>query len=296
MNFFANITVISDEVSQDLPDLIRFVKDFSLPGVELRSMFGRVFKDLTAADIYEIKAVARGEGWKVFGCASPVFKCDLDDMSAVQEHLEVFRRSVDVAQDLDCDLIRVFTFLRRSEAENASRLPQVAGYLQKLAVIAERTHVRIGVENEASCIVGNGTEITALCALMSDPCLGIVWDPCNALYVAGVASDFNVEFAKFSARVYHVHVKDAFRLASVSESVSVVAMPIGLGDVGWRHHFSELQRSNYVGSLSLETHWRTVPMHAEELHLPGGYKFSHGGEEASRVCLHNLREMLRYLK
>jgi hypothetical protein len=121
MNFPAQFTIISDEVSQDLPVLIRFVKEFNLPGIELRSMFGRAFKDLTPADIAEVKRVARGEGWKIFGCSTPVFKCEIDDAAAVQAHLEEFKRSLGVAQELDCDLLRVFTFLRRSPAENAAR-------------------------------------------------------------------------------------------------------------------------------------------------------------------------------
>ena len=58
MNFPARFTVISDEISQDLPDLVRFAKEFALPGYELRSMFGRAFKDLTPADIAEVKRVA----------------------------------------------------------------------------------------------------------------------------------------------------------------------------------------------------------------------------------------------
>ena len=67
MKFPEQFTVISDEVSQDLPDLVRFAKEFNLPGYELRSMFGRAFKDLTPADIKEIGKVARGEGWRIFG-------------------------------------------------------------------------------------------------------------------------------------------------------------------------------------------------------------------------------------
>ncbi|MGH7945196.1 MAG: hypothetical protein ACREF9_09325 [Opitutaceae bacterium] len=44
--------------------------------------------------------------------------------------------------------------------------------------------------------------------------------------------------------------------------------------------------------LSLETHWRVNAIAEEKLHLPAGYDFSNGGEEASRICLHNLRALL----
>lgn len=292
MKFPARFTVISDEISQDLPDLIRFVQEFSLPGLELRSMFGRAFKDLTPADLAEIKHVARGEGWKIFGCSSPVFKCDIDDAAAVRAHVEEFKRSLGVALELDCDLIRVFTFLRRSAVENATLLPRVAAHLNELAALAAGTAVRIGVENEHSCIVGTGPEAAAICAALPDPRFGIVWDPCNVLYVPGAPAEAAAGFADFSHRLHHIHVKDARRVSPAPGALSAVAMPVGLGDVGWRAHLAAIQQSRYQGNFSLETHWRVIQIAEADLHLPAGYGFSRGGELASRVCLHNLRELL----
>ena len=83
MKFPDNITIISDEVSQDLPVISAFVREFRLPGIELRSLNGRAFKDLTRADVAEVAAASRAEGWRVVGCATPVFKCDLDDPAAI---------------------------------------------------------------------------------------------------------------------------------------------------------------------------------------------------------------------
>jgi sugar phosphate isomerase/epimerase len=292
MKFPAQFTVISDEISQDLPVLVRFVKEFNLPGLELRSMFGRAFKDLTAADVAEIKQTARGEGWKIFGCSSPVFKCDLDDAAAVRAHLDEFKRSLAVAQDLDCDLIRVFTFLRRTPAENAALLPRVVEQLQKLAALAVGTKIRVGLENEHSCILGTGLEAAVFLAALPDPRFGIVWDPCNVLYVPGAPEHATAGFAAISSRIHHIHVKDARRITPKPGALPAVASPVGLGDVGWKSHLAAIARSGYAGYFSLETHWRVIQIAEADLHLPAGYGFSRGGEEASRICLHNLREIL----
>lgn len=292
MNFPARFTVISDEISQDLPDLVRFAKEFGLPGYELRSMFGRAFKDLTPADIAEVKRVAEGEGWRIFGCSSPVFKCDLDDAAAVRAHVEEFRRTLGVAHELGCDLIRVFTFLRRSAAENAAALPRIVEHLGALAAAAQGTSVRIGVENEASCIIGTGLEAAELIRHLPDPRFGIVWDPCNVLYTPGAPADATAGFAALRGRIHHIHVKDARRVAPKPGCHPAVAAPVGLGHVGWTAHLAEIARSGYAGRFSLETHWRVIPIAEADLHLPAGYGFSRGGEEASRICLHNLREIL----
>ena len=78
MKFPSAYTVISDEVSQDLAVVRAFVREFQLPGIELRSLNGRAFKDLTREDVAAVAAAAREDGWKVFGCSTPVFKCAVE--------------------------------------------------------------------------------------------------------------------------------------------------------------------------------------------------------------------------
>lgn len=292
MNFPARFTIISDEVSQDLPDIVRFVKEFELPGIELRSMFGRAFKDLTPADVAEIKRVASNEGWKIIGCASPVFKCDIDDTAAIAAHVDQFKRSLAVAHELGAGIVRVFTFLRRSAAETQRLLPRIAQHLEELRTAAAGSKVTIGIENEASCMIGTAAESAAICRALPNPQFGIVWDPCNVLYVPDVRIEATADFAALAGRIAHIHVKDARSVAPQPGHHPAVASPVGLGDVGWRRHLAQIAQSGYQGMFSLETHWRVVQIAEADLHLPAGYGFSRGGEVASRVCLHNLRELL----
>ncbi len=292
MEFPSSCTIISDEVSQDLPDIVRFTREFRLPGIELRSMFGRAFKDLTPVDLAEVKRTAVGEGWKIFGCSSPVFKCDLNDAATVRAHVTEFRRSLDVARSLGCDLVRVFTFLRRSPEENRAALPRIVEHLGELRTIAEGSGVRIGIENEHSCIVATGAEVQALCAALPDPQFGIVWDPCNVIYVPAATGPAAEGFAAFVGRVFHIHLKDAKRGHATAGGSAAAAAPLGQGDVGWPAHLAEIQGLGYRGMLSLETHWRVVELSEKELHIPAGYAFSKGGETASRRCLETLRGWL----
>ena len=287
------LTIISDEISQDLAEVTQFVREFRLPGIELRSIFGRAFKDLSSADVATIAKTATDEGWRVFGCATPVFKCDLDDAAAIREHLDIFRRSLDVACRLGSDFVRVFTFLRQSSAAgNRAALPRVAEHLAQLVEIARGMPVRIGVENELSCIVATTEELTPVFSKLDQPAIGIVWDPCNILYLPDEPPPAWDGFAALASRVIHVHVKDAVRRTRPGAALRATSVPVGLGDVGWRSHLPEILRCGYEGLFSLETHWRVTELAEEELHLPSGHAFSHGGAEASRVCLHNLVALL----
>jgi sugar phosphate isomerase/epimerase len=292
VSFPGAVTIISDEVSQELPEIARFAREFGLPGIELRSVFGRAFKDFTADDIAAVRRMADGEGWKIFGCASPVFKCELDDAAAVEAHVGIFKRSVAVARELNCDLVRVFTFLRQPGDENGGRIARIAGQLERLREIAAEAGVRIGVENEHSCAVATSRELGALFARLPDPRFGIVWDPCNVLYLPQGRAEAPGAFAALAAHVFHVHIKDAVRRPSGADGAHATAMPVGLGDVDWRGHLAAIRRSGYRGMLSVETHWRTEQLDEKSLHLPAGYAFSKGGIDASRTCLRNLQALL----
>lgn len=293
MTFPDRFTFISDEVSQELPVLRAFVREFKLPGIELRSLNGRAFKDLTKDDVAGVAAAAREEGWKIFGCSTPVFKCALDDAKAIAEHREIFKRSLEVARTLNCDLLRIFTFLRQPNPLEPTRLARASEHLRGLVDLAQGSGVRIGIENEHSCLTGTVEEMEAILAGLPKESVGAIWDPCNVLYIQGATPPSSDNLTRLAPRLFHVHVKDAVRRPTTKpDELIAVGTPVGVGDVNWRGHLRALRQAGYRGMLSLETHWRLHAVDEKSLHLPAGYGFSHGGEVASRTCFHNLKAIV----
>jgi len=284
-------SIVSDEISQDPAVVARFVRDFKLSGFELRSMFGHAFKDLTPSEVTEVRSLAAGEGWRIHGCATPVFKCELDDGAAIRADLDVFRRSLVVARELGCNLVRVFTFLRRPEALSDETVGRITAHLVTLADLAAAAGVRLGIENESSCRIGSGGELLRLAEKLVHPAAGWIWDPCNVLYVPGEAGPATAGFADLVPRIFHIHVKDAVRAPAGPGALLARSIPVGDGDVGWSRHFPEIRRSGYPGLLSLETHWRRTALDEKILHLPAGEAFSAGGDEASRICMTRMSEL-----
>ena len=304
MKFPDNITIISDEVSQDLPVISAFVREFRLPGIELRSLNGRAFKDLTPSDIAEVNTASRAEGWRVVGCATPVFKCDLDDTTAIAAHRDIFKRSLEVAHELNADLLRVFTFLRTPHPAEPAKQQRVIEHLHGLVALAAGSGIRLGVENEHSCLAATADETLAIIAPLPADCVGAIWDPCNVLYVPGAAPATPADLVRLAPRLFHLHVKDALRHTAttapgahspLTSAHIATGTPVGLGEVNWRAHLRALRTTGYSGLLSLETHWRLEKIDEKLLHLPAGHAFSHGGEVASRTCLHNLKSLLETL-
>lgn len=279
---WCKLAILTDEVSQELDEVIRFAKEMKLDGIEVRSLFGRAFKDLTKTDLELIAAKARDAGLAIVGCAAPVFKCDLDSPKEIAEHVDLFKRSVDAAHILGTDMVRVFAFLRRSHPATSDDLARAATHFPQLLKMVHGTGIRVGIENEASCIVGNGAETAEfLRHLPSVPELGVVWDPCNCLYLEGDNDPIRDDFPLVADRTIHVHIKDARREGTKPAPICV---ELGKGQLDFPRHFRDLKARGYRGWITLETHWRVVPLDAETQHLPAGYGFSANAEPASRIC------------
>lgn len=95
---WCRLAIITDEVSQELDDVLRFATEFKLDGIEVRSLFGHAFKDLTRDALELIAKKTRDAGLAIAGVATPVFKCDLDSHADIAAHVELFKRSVEAAQ------------------------------------------------------------------------------------------------------------------------------------------------------------------------------------------------------
>ena len=284
---WCRLAILTDEVSQELEDVLRFAKEMQLDGIEVRSLFGRAFKDLTKEDLKRIAAAAKDAGLAIAGAASPVFKCNLDAPNEIAEHVELFKRSVEAAQILGTDLVRVFAFLRRSHPATADDLKRAASHIPKLLDVVQGTNIRIGIENEASCIVGNAAETAEFWRHLPDSRqLGVVWDPCNCLYLEGEEDPIHDGFPLIADQVIHVHIKDASR---DGRKPAPLCIEIGTGDLDFPGHLADLKTRGYRGWITLETHWRLVPLDAETQHLPAGYGFSANAEPASRICMQHLK-------
>ena len=129
--------------------------------------------------------------------------------------------------------------------------------------------MRIGIENEASCMMATGGETERLLRSAADPRLTVVWDPCNVLYVPGFAGTATQGFAQIAARVGHIHIKDAVRTPQGAE-----ARKLGEGDVGWKEHLDRpqwIRRTSVTGdALANEGAGRGCAPSAGRLWFLGG--------------------------
>lgn len=285
--------VITDEVSQELDDVLRFARDFRLDGIEIRSLWNKPPHLLSDDEVALIKDKCAAEGIAICGIASPVFKCDVENDEEVAEHVKILERCLELADIWKAPTIRVFTGWRR---ENNIELLPLVGQLfrEKLLPLVENKPVVLGIENEYSTNVADGGECSQFLAEVESDKVTLVWDPCNILYMPVSDDPFEVDYPKVRGRVGHYHIKDAVRVKDGEPPAESVA--VGDGQARLQDTLKALHQDGYRGWVSLETHWRMQQKLGEDVtRSPMGADFSANAEPASRECMKRLKSWLEEL-
>ncbi|MEM2849482.1 MAG: sugar phosphate isomerase/epimerase family protein [Candidatus Bathyarchaeia archaeon] len=284
------LSVISDEVSQDLNDLIVFAREFSLDGLEIRTLFNRKPHELV--DLAgSIRTSLRNAGLEVSAVASPVFKSNIDDEAEYKQHLKIFEHCVELAKTLDTSIIRVFTFWKKNGIEQV--VDRIVELYQPLIDAARSEGVILGVENEPSTYASNGLRLSKFLWKVGTKTVKAIWDPGNDIWDPEGEKPYPDGYNYVRNNVVHVHVKDGVRKGPGG---SHEFTPVGEGEVNYREQLKALAFDKYRGYLSLETHWRPrVKLEESKVLMPGGAEYSRLGFEASRICMRNLVNMLREL-
>lgn len=285
------LSVISDEISQDFQRVADVCREFSIPMVEPRSVWDTAPHKLSDQQVAEMTRILDAAGMGVCAIASPFLKCDLGDADQYAEHLGILRRCIEIGRILGTNVIRGFTFWKTGPAEAVWQ--QILDAFEEPIRICEEEDVYLGIENEASTHIATAAEAERLYADLGTDRVKAIWDPANEVYAEDGELPFPDAFERMKPNLIHVHIKDAVRTPKAAEPARCVPVGIG-GYIDYLGQFRALIEMGYEGACSLETHWRPARQLDEDLlNRPGGAAFSEGGEYASRVCLENIREMIK---
>ncbi len=251
------LSVITDEISQNLERALSVCEDLQLGTVEVRAVGGANIVTHDQSSLERIKAILENRGFDVCAISSPFLKCHLREDGAPQgathfarpasreEQWDILGRSLGVARLLGAPVVRVFSFWR--VADPASVRDEVARVLAEAAGRAREEGVELALENEHTCNAGTGAEAGRILDLISSPPLGVVWDPGNEAMLG--SEPFPGGYSHVRGRVTHVHLKDVDSEGNWSK--------VGTGVIDYPGQLRALADDGYEGVLSLETHYET---------------------------------------
>jgi len=281
------LAVFTDEVSQDPNRVVAFAKEFGLDGVELRSIWDTPPHKLSAEQIAEFSGLLKANNLAVCAISSPFLKSDIFDAAATTEQIDVvLANCISLAKKLDTKLIRGFTFWRTQDTPEVWQ--EVERAYRSILPQLEEHDVYIMIENEPDTSAATAALTARFLAKLNHPRVRAVWDPANEVYAVGGEKPFPPAYDRVKAYMIHVHVKDALH----DPDGKPRCVRIGEGEVGWLEQLQGLAADGYRSWLSLETHWRPVDLSDDLIRQPGGKAYSESAEEASRLCMLSLKEML----
>lgn len=273
------LSIITDEISQDLAHVIDACQELGLTTVELRGVDGANIVLLPEDRLRQIAQMLSDHGLAVCSIASPFLKCHFwgtserttlpeggfgsTEYDTPDQQFAILDRSFVAARILGAPLVRAFSFWRLPDPTSVR-----AGIRDVLAEATERTAqagLLLALENEYACNVGTGAEAHWYLDQIPSSALGIIWDPGNEYLLS--PTPYPDGYAQVRARVIHCHLKDGRDQAFVK---------MGTGVIDYLGQFRALAADGYTGALSLETHYS----------LPEG-----GGEAASRESLAAIRAL-----
>jgi sugar phosphate isomerase/epimerase len=255
------LSVITDEISQDLAVALSVMAEYGCVDAELRNVYGKYIVDADEALLARVEADLARFSMRVACLDTPLFKCDLDTSASptgathgaidrsLDDQMSLLLRSIDLAKRFDTPYIRIFSFWRRGpltpEIED-----RIARALTHPVEVAERAGVTLLLENEHACFLGTGKETARVIEKIGSPSLKMVWDPGNA-FMAG-ETPFPAGWESAAPHVAHIHVKDAV----ATDDGKLTWTVVGDGQIDYAGQFAALKAAGYDGVVALETHYK----------------------------------------
>lgn len=244
------VSFIVPEMAEDFEDAIRLGVEAGIHTVAIRSkVLGRNLEDLNDDEVARIEAVLNRYGVRVGEIFTPVGKCDIEDASAVAEHLEVLCQSVHLARALGTVNVRVFPFRRAGYTEyEPSRLvdyiERIAENLKPMVQIAEAAGVILCFECVGSTLARTSREIRRVIdALGSPDAAAVIWE-----IDVGAKDGESVEEG-------YPHIRGMIRDVHVKSNAAGHIDPIDNGMGTYRKAFQLLAADGYDGLATIE-HWK----------------------------------------
>lgn len=260
------LTGFGDEIDASLDIQLREMDKLGYSHIELRGVDGKNISTYDVQSAKVIKSRLDEKGFKVSAMGSPIGKIDIT--ADFGEHLEVFKKMLDVCNVLDTRYMRLFSFFMPKGDEPMKWRKEVLNRMEKLVRAAEGSGVTLLHENERDIYGDVASRCWDIFHTINSPILRMTYDPANFRWCS---EDNQIALPMLWEFVEYVHLKDCIPVSTGEmardmgfENVSSNHWPVGQGEAQIEYVLGELIARGYKGYLSLEPHLVANPK------LPGG--------------------------
>ena len=235
------LSAFADEASPMIEGQIVALKRNGVKFIEVRNANGKSIIDHDKNSLKEIKKQFDAGGISVSSIGSPIGKIAVNQ--GFEPHIEAFKRTIETAQILETNRIRMFSFFIPHGADPASFRLEVMERMNSLLDIADGTGVMCCHENEKD-IYGDIKERTLDLHKTLGSRLKGIFDPANYIQCKEVPA---LIFDELFPYIDYMHIKDALLCDGA-------VVPSGCGDSNMAVLLKKFSKADGKRFLSVEPH------------------------------------------
>lgn len=276
------IYAFADEASPWMREQIAAMKENNIDGLEIRNVDKVNVADISDSKAREVKKMMDEANLKVWSIGSPIGKIDMEKDDFLL-HTEKFKRTLETAEILGAENIRLFSFFTPQENRGDYK-NQVIERLAEFLELAKNSKITLCHENEKG-IYGDIPE-RCLEIHRALPEMKAIFDPANYIQ-CGV--DTLMAWEMLKPYVKYLHIKDALTDGSV--------VPAGKG-AGNISYILDAFRKNGGECVTIEPHLtvfdglKSLEKEEESSVVGNVYRYA-SNEEAFGAAVSALRELLK---
>ena len=237
------ISAFADEISPNLEEALRILKECGISTIELRGVDGVNVMKFPDEQVKRMRETLKREGFSVGAIATPIGKVQTTD--AFEPQAGQMKRSIELARTFGSKNIRIFSFYLPAGSVHKQWKKEVVDRMGKLVSQAEGTGLTVTLENEEGLYGDTVEHCAEIIDALKAPHLKLAYDPCNLVIVG--PRPYTDSFSHARKHLGYLHVKDWAR-----ERREMV--PAGQGDAEWRPILKSLKDMKYEGIVALEPH------------------------------------------
>ncbi len=253
-----HVSVLTDEIDEDLAHDAEFLKGFGVKWAELRSVWGKYNTSQPMEKIREARRILDAAGIKTSVAGTAFFRIPLPAEGAAGQAIldkqwTLLGDAMDRAEVLGTDRMRTFAFMSPKEGKTSDRdYERIYELLNEAGKRAKARNVKLAIENLGGSCVSTGAESARVLKAVKESSVGLTWDPNNA--AESGEKPFPDGYRLLDpARIYNVHIRD-FRHTPDGK---VEWMAVGEGEADNLGQIRALLKDGYTGRFTLETHYKS---------------------------------------
>ncbi len=262
MNHTNQISVVTDEISQDFEHALDVAAEYNITAIDVRTLWNKNIALLNENELLKMKRALEERNMHVNVITSPFGRCVLPSsrfstskkknlLRNPKFNLGLFERIIEISDFFETPNIRIFSFFQKRKNKVKEKWQEMIELLTPHVKRAEELGKTLLLENDYLLMVANIENTKLFFEEFNSEALKLILDPGNYYMEGDPTTPEAYSYFYEKDLVKHIHVKDPkYMIPGITGIFTVV----GDGKIDYESLFKQAIDFDYKGYFCLETH------------------------------------------